>query len=45
MATPEELVTKLAGMLQQQHDRMDEERKDAIRREEKMQAFLEAALR
>lgn len=44
MATPEELVTKLAGMLQQQHDRMDEERKDAIRREEKMQALLEAAL-
>ena len=40
----EELVNKLAAMLQQQHDKLDEERKDSIRREEKMQSLLEAAL-
>ena len=39
-----DLVNKLATMLQTQHERLEVERKDAIKREEKMQQLLERAL-
>ena len=40
----EKLIEKLAGLLQQQHDQMEEQRREGVRREEKMQGLLEQAL-
>ena len=40
----EEMITKLSEMLQKQHDRMEAEKKDSVKREEKMQQLLDTAL-
>ena len=44
MSKPEELVAQLTELLQKQHDSMEEERVESRKREDKMQALLEAAL-
>ena len=40
----EKLIEQLAGLLQQQHDKMEEQRQEGIRREEKMEGLLQQAL-
>ena len=44
MSTTEELLNKMATLMQQQSERMDKERQDSIKREERMQTLLENAL-
>ena len=43
--TNEEAIAKLTQLMQTQSDRMDEERKASIEREERMQSLLENALK
>ena len=39
-----EMITKLTEMIKQQHDRLESEKKESIKREEKMQQLLDTAL-